>query len=88
MIADASMRHHMDDKKLYDQLIDDGTLLQSPAGTKADDYILEIAKTENSSFLTNDLYREYWNEFGLDWIKKNRNTCLFFNGKFIIREKE
>ncbi len=86
MIADASMRHHMDDKNLYEELIDDGIVLQAPAATKADEYILEVAKAENCKFLSNDMYEEYWNEFGKDWIFENRLTCLFFNEKFIIRQ--
>jgi hypothetical protein len=88
MIADASMRHHVDDRDLYKELVNNGTVIQSPAGIKADEYILEVAKSENSKFLTNDKFEEYWDEFGLDWIKKNRVTCLFFNGKFIIREEK
>ena len=85
MIADASMRHNVDDRKLYDEFLEDETILQAPAGTKADEYILEIAKVEKCKFLTNDKFEEYWEEFGKDWIFNNRLTCLFFNGKFIIR---
>ncbi len=86
MIADASTKHKMDDKSLYEGLIEDGIVVQSPAGTKADEYVLEVAKAEKSKFLTNDLFREYWDEFGSDWIFRNRLTCLYVNGKFIIRE--
>jgi len=86
MIADASTKHKMDDKSLYEGLIEDGFVVQSPAGTKADEYVLEVAKAEKSKFLTNDLFREYWDEFGSDWIFRNRLTCLYVNGKFIIRE--
>jgi len=85
MIADASMRHNVDDADLYEELVDDGIVIQSPAGIKADEYILEIAKVEKCKFLTNDKFEEYWKEFGKDWIFNNRLTCLFFNGKFIIR---
>ena len=86
MIADASMRHHMDDENLYEELIADGIVIQAPAATEADEYILEVAKAENCKFLTNDMYEGYWDEFGKDWILINRIPCLYFNGKFIIRE--
>ena len=85
MIADASTRYHMDDQDLYDNLVNEKIIIQSPAGTKADEYILEVAKAENSKFITNDRFKEYRDEFGEDWINKNRVTCFFFNGKFIIR---
>ncbi len=86
MIADASMRYHLDDENLYEELVDSNTIIQAPAGTKADEYVLEIAKAENCKFLTNDKYEEYWDEFGKDWIFKNRLTCIYYNEKFIIRE--
>ncbi len=86
MIADASTKHKMDDRSLYKELVGDRIVIESPAGTKADEYVLEVAKAEKSKFLTNDLFREYWNEFGKDWIFKNRLTCIYFNKKFIIRE--
>ena len=88
MIADASMRHHLDSDDQYEDLEDKRIINQSPAGTKADEWVLEVAKQENCKFLTNDLYREYREEFGKDWIFNNRLTCLFSNGKFIIRDSK
>lgn len=88
MIADASMRHHLDYDNQYKDLEDKGIINQSPAGNKADEWVLEIAKREKCKFLTNDLYRDHRAEFGKDWIFNNRLTCLFSNGKFIIRESK
>ena len=88
MIADASMRHHLNSADQYKYLEDKGIIRQSPAGTEADEWVLEVAKRENCKFLTNDLYREHRNEFGKDWIFNNRFTCIFSNGKFIIRESK
>ena len=87
MIADASMRHHLDDDDIYAEFIEDKIIIQAPAAVKADEYILEVARVESCKFLTNDRFEEYWDEFGKDWIFNNRLTCLFFNGKFIIRNK-
>ncbi|MEE9377878.1 MAG: hypothetical protein V3V33_07560 [Candidatus Lokiarchaeia archaeon] len=86
MIADASMRHRVDDD-IYAEMIEDKIIIQAPAAVKADEYILEVARVENCKFLTNDRFEEYWDEFGKDWIFNHRLTCLFFNGKFIIRNK-
>ncbi len=87
MIADASMRHHVDDDDIYAEIIEDKIIIQAPSAVKADEYILEVARVESCKFLTNDRFEEYWDEFGKDWIFNNRLTCLFFNGKFIIRNK-
>jgi len=88
MIADASMRHHLNSADQYEDLKEKKIIRQSPAGTKADEWVLEVAKRENCKFLTNDLYREHRAEFGNDWVFNNRLTCIFSNGKFIIRESK
>lgn len=88
MIADASMKYHLNSDTQYEDLKDKGIIKQSPAGTEADGWVLEVAKRENCKFLTNDLYREHRAEFGNDWVFNNRLTCIFSNGKFIIRESK
>ena len=84
MWADASMRHHVDDKSQYERLVDKGIVKQSPAGNKADIVVLKLAKKFNYKFLANDLYREYRDDYGKEWIKKNRLTCVYEEGEFII----
>ena len=86
MWADASMRHHVDNEKQYEQLIDKKIIYETPAGTKADIWVLKIAKKKNYKFLTNDLYRKYREEFGKKWIAMNRLTCVHDEGEFIILE--
>ncbi len=88
MIADASMRHHLNSDEQYEDLKEKKIIRQSPAGTKADEWILEVAKCEHCKFLSNDLYRDYRKEFGKELIFNNRLTCIFVNGKFIIRENK
>ncbi len=87
MIADASMRHHVDNLELYEELIEKKIITQAPAASEADEYVLEYAKSEHCKFLANDKYKKYWGEFGKDWIFQNHLTCLYLNGNFIIRQK-
>jgi len=85
MIADASMRYNVDNLMHYDELIKKGVVKDAPAGKEADEFVLAIAKKENSKFLSNDMYNDYKKEFGQEWVFQNRLTCKFFNGSFIIR---
>ena len=86
MIADANMKYYpLDDLELYERLIQQGVITQAPAGRKADEYVLKVAQNENCKFLANDMYKDYWDEFGKEWIFKYRLACMFVNGKFIIR---
>ena len=85
MIADANMKYHLDNPLLYELLKKKGVVKDAPGGREADEFVLAIAKKENCKFLTNDMYSDYTNEFGVIWIHENRLTCKYFNENFIIR---
>lgn len=86
MIADANMRYYpLDNPQLYEELLQKGTLTQAPAGRKADEFVLEFAKTEDCKFLANDMYKDFYKEFGREWIFEHRLACMLVNGKLIMR---
>ncbi|MGZ7047240.1 MAG: NYN domain-containing protein [Methanobacterium sp.] len=62
-IADASLRHEIDQKEEFNKLIEDGIIHQVPSGTTADHFILKIAYEEEAKILSNDIFREYNDEF-------------------------
>ena len=43
LVADASLRHKIDDRVSYERLVNDGTILQVPSGTSADWHIKVLA---------------------------------------------
>lgn len=63
LIADASLRHEIDRKEDFNQLLEEGKILQVPSGTTADHYLLKMAEEENGKILSNDAFREYNDEF-------------------------
>ena len=48
IVADAALRHQIDDAAAYEKLIDDGHVRQAPAGTDADYVILSFARELNA----------------------------------------
>lgn len=63
IIADASLRHEIDDKETFKKFLDEGRFHQVPPGTVADAYILKLAYEDDAKILSNDLFREYYDEF-------------------------
>lgn len=63
IVADAALRHQIDDKSAYEQLVDDGKVHQAPAGTDADYFILSFARELDARILTNDRFRDRAQEF-------------------------
>ena len=63
IVADAALRHQIDDKAAYEKLIEDGVVQQAPAGTDADYFILSFAREMSARILTNDRFRDRAAEF-------------------------
>lgn len=82
LIADASLRHEIDLKEEFNQLLDKNFIKQVPSGTTADHYILKMAEEEDAKILSNDIFREYNDEF-LD-ISSRRIPYNFKNDEIKI----
>lgn len=63
LIADASLRHEIDQKEVFNELLDKDEVQQVPSGTTADHFILKMAEQEDAKILSNDVFREYNDEF-------------------------
>lgn len=63
VIADASLRHRVDDKKRFEECVRAGLVLQAPAGRSADQFIRQLAESRMAKgqpvlVLSNDLFRQ------------------------------
>lgn len=58
VLADAALRHQIDDKAEYERMIDAGLIRQAPAGTDADYFILAFARELDAPIVSNDRFRD------------------------------
>ena len=58
IMADAALRHQIDDQKVYEDMIESGSVRQAPAGTDADYFILSFARELNADIVSNDRFRD------------------------------
>lgn len=58
VLADAALRHQIDNKREYERMIDAGLIRQAPAGTDADYFILAFARELDASIVSNDRFRD------------------------------
>jgi hypothetical protein len=58
VLADAALRHQIDDRSGYEQLVDNGSIKQAPAGTDADYFILAFARELDAAIVSNDRFRD------------------------------
>jgi len=58
IVADAALRHQIDDKAAFEQMVDDGRIRQAPAGTDADYFILSFARELAAVVVSNDRFKD------------------------------
>ena len=58
IVADAALRHQIDDKGTFERMVDDGVIKQAPAGTDADYFILSFARELEAVVVSNDRFRD------------------------------
>ena len=63
LVADAALRHQIDDADGYEALVKAGEIQQAPAGTDADYFILSFARELHASVLSNDRFKERIDHF-------------------------
>jgi hypothetical protein len=86
IIIDASLRHDIDDPDQLEGLIDGQKVLQSPAGTEADYFVLKTADQQDARFVTNDTYEKYQDDY--DWIFERRMPFMIVEGKVQLHRDE
>ena len=58
VVVDAALRHQIDDRRGYEEMVDQGKIRQAPAGTDADYFILAFARELDASVVSNDRFKD------------------------------
>lgn len=58
VVVDAALRHQIDDKAAFEQMVENGSIRQAPAGTDADYFILSFARELDASVVSNDRFKD------------------------------
>jgi hypothetical protein len=63
VVVDAALRHQIDERKEFEERVDEGRIRQAPAGTDADYFILSFARELDAAVVSNDRFRDYAESF-------------------------
>ena len=58
VVADAALRHQIDDSQSYEEMVDDGKIRQASAGTDADYFILSFVRELDAAIVSNDRFKD------------------------------
>ena len=58
VVADAALRHHIDENERYERMVDRGEIRPAPAGTDADYFLLSFARELDAAIVSNDRFSD------------------------------
>ncbi|MEM2618809.1 MAG: hypothetical protein QW356_04925 [Candidatus Hadarchaeales archaeon] len=84
--CDASIRHKVDDKKQYEKLVREGKIVQCPAGTQADKWILKRAEATGAKIITLDRYDDLAVDFPFV-VEPGRRVPFMIRGNQVMLDE-
>ncbi|MFX1237184.1 MAG: hypothetical protein ACFFAS_14930 [Promethearchaeota archaeon] len=88
IICDASLAHKIDYPEAYQECLGKKLIFQAPAGVPADMLLLNYAKENDAFVVSNDLFSEYRNQYGEEWINEKRIPFWIMEGKVSFDERK
>jgi Zc3h12a-like Ribonuclease NYN domain len=85
VVADAALRHQIDETQKYEQLIDDGEIRQAPAGTDADYFILSFAEELDASVVSNDRFKDRIKQYPA--LRKRLIKYMIVQGEVVFEKR-
>ena len=85
VLADAALRHQIDDGPGFEALVEDGTIKQAPAGTDADYFILSFARELDANIVSNDRFKDRVDAF--PEIKQRVIRFMIVNGEVVFERR-
>jgi hypothetical protein len=58
ILADAALRHQIDEESAFEKMVESGEIKQAPAGTDADYFILSFARELEATIVSNDRFKD------------------------------
>jgi predicted nuclease of predicted toxin-antitoxin system len=84
VIADASLRHEIDDPDQFESLLEKQEFRQVPAGTDADYFIVQTAEQQDALIISNDRYKDFEEQH--PWVGDRRVPFMIVKGQVQLYE--
>lgn len=85
ILVDASLKYDIDDQEQLENLIRSQQVRQSPAGTDADYFIINLAHELDALIVTNDRYKDYAQQY--PWVPERRLPYMIVKGEVVLYDE-
>jgi hypothetical protein len=85
ILADAALRHQIDDDDAYERMVEAGEIRQAPAGTDADYFILSFAREMDAGVVSNDRFKDRLEAF--PEARERVIRYMIVNGEVVLERR-
>jgi len=86
ILCDKSLQHRINDKNEYFEYVKNNEIIETPAGTQADPFILQYARKKDAYIITNDRYKDHYDRYGEAWIKEKRISFTIIDNNIFFEK--
>ena len=85
ILADAALRHQIDEENAFEKMVDSGEIKQAPAGTDADYFILSFARELEATIVSNDRFKDRVEAF--PEVRDRVIRYMIINGEVVFERR-
>lgn len=85
VVVDAALRHRIDDRPGYEEMVEQGIIRQAPAGTDADYFILSFARELDAAVVSNDRFKDRQEAF--PEARERVIRYMIVNGEVVLERR-
>jgi hypothetical protein len=85
ILADAALRHQIDEENAFEKMIESGEIKQAPAGTDADFFILSFARELEATIVSNDRFKDRVEAF--PEVRDRVIRYMIINGEVVFERR-
>ena len=85
ILADAALRHQIDEENAFEKMIESGEIKQAPAGTDADYFILSFARELEATIVSNDRFKDRVQAF--PEVRDRVIRYMIINGEVVFERR-
>ena len=85
ILADAALRHQIDEENAFEKMIESGEIKQAPAGTDADYFILAFARELEATIVSNDRFKDRVEAF--PEVRDRVISYMIINGEVVFERR-
>lgn len=85
ILADAALRHQIDDERAFELMVESGEIRQAPAGTDADFFILSFARELEATIVSNDRFKDRVEAF--PEVRDRVIRYMIINGEVVFERR-